>query len=460
MNTLQRYDKLLRKTLRSVGLSDEKYYKTIKAVLLGMGLNIPGLSVFLKKKLVTLRASNAQLRSVLQVMPVCNGTIESFLNPLTSAILADMDSVFEAAVKDYIQNGVDPKKKTVAIYLVGPGYLENLGTIPLRLQKKGYNVVGLCGSTPKQVAKLYREVREKTKIEACFCVGLIDGMPTDTKIIYFVHDIYDSPLTEMEKIHRLLPKCSYIVVPNKPALERYKEKVAEGRDLSFNLNNIPKVCFIPAGYPKLDANLKSFREYHGSAKAIIYATTITKEMEEIVSLPERGPKIIETILTGIPDVVLIFRPHPGTLGSAEVAAIAKKYSKEKRFVFDNNASYYMENYARSALMISDLSGTAFTYSFTTLRPVIFFSHNEIGVQKRFGTYKYFNDRKRIGYIVSNETELLEKVKELLQDNISFSQNIRDHRDSLIYNVGKSEEYFVDNWEYIIEDKKHPDWIYM
>ncbi|MFC1918756.1 hypothetical protein ACFLWW_02130 [Chloroflexota bacterium] len=63
-------------------------------------------------------------------------------------------------------------------------------------------------------------------------------------------------------------------------------------------------------------------------------------------------------------------------------------------------------------------------------------------------------------MAENVDETVEKLRLLLTHGDEFSSKIREYRNSLIYNIGTAEDYFLENFEYIIEDKKHPDWIYI
>ena len=50
-------------------------------------------------------------------------------------------------------------------------------------------------------------------------------------------------------------------------------------------------------------------------------------------------------------------------------------------------------------MITDISGTAYTYAFLTKNPVFFYSPNEKIIQKTYyNNLSYFIDRKKIGKI--------------------------------------------------------------
>jgi len=103
---------------------------------------------------------------------------------------------------------------------------------------------------------------------------------------------------------------------------------------------------------------------------------------------------------------IIFRPHPSNFSSKNIIRLKKKFIYQERIEFDNSKNY-LNTYINSDLMISDLSGTAYTYSFLTNQPTIFFSNYEKYLKKlNYNTLNFFNDRNKIGYIVQNEKDLI------------------------------------------------------
>ena len=89
-------------------------------------------------------------------------------------------------------------------------------------------------------------------------------------------------------------------------------------------------------------------------------------------------RIIEKI-KNITNLKIIFRPHPinriffkDNFENIYVNTLLSKYSKDKRVIFDFSEDY-SKCYSDSAVMITDLSATAFTYSFLTFNPVLFYS---------------------------------------------------------------------------------------
>jgi len=195
--------------------------------------------------------------------------------------------------------------------------------------------------------------------------------------------------------------------------------------------------------------------------SIIYAPTVTNDnFAEYVSVPKYGAKIVKALLEGFGDYRIIFRPHPHTLDTDDVRKIAERFSDSDRFVFDSNASFYNDNYCRSAVMVTDMSGTAFTYAFMTLRPVVFFSHREKDVAEAFGNVKYFEDRERLGYIAKNADELKQEVARALRNAGRFARRIRKFRSEVVFNIGRAEDYFAENFHCIAEGHRHEDWEYV
>jgi len=110
---------------------------------------------------------------------------------------------------------------------------------------------------------------------------------------------------------------------------------------------------------------------------------------------------------------VIYRPHPGDIINKEKNLIIKnineKYKNQPNFTLDDNTSY-LESYRKSKILITDFSGTAYTYAFSKLRPVIFFSKNEEKLIKSdLNELFYFNDRIIVGKIIQNIDRLNEEI---------------------------------------------------
>ncbi|MGP0630185.1 hypothetical protein ACTRW9_10780 [Nitrospina sp. 32_T5] len=387
------------------------------------------------------------------------------------------ESAFLLFLSDYqkqkIKNQINLNLKTLAIYYPTSAYRLNLGSEDMyqAIRDQGYNVIYLFGELAndefeKRPMSFYAGhdiVGHLDFVDTFIIPTLTPGLPKCSKKVLFVHDIYDSPRGiaeapspakpgKAQRVSPLIDELDYTVLPCTALMPKSNKS---------ELIRKKPLCRIPGGYIKLDENIKQFENLNTSIDSIIYAPTVHKDhFYDYVSVPHFGSQIIQVLLESFPEYKIIFRPHPHTVDSPEVQKVANSFANQSRFEFDTTPSFYMNNYARSKLMVTDMSGTAFTFAFTTLRPVIFFSHNDHNVENVFGKISYFKDRKKIGHVVANISSLREKINYILENYSKWSAKIQSFRDGVIFNIGKAEDYLAKNIPYIMEDKKHPEWQYV
>ena len=373
-----------------------------------------------------------------------------------------------------IQKDLKTGQKTLAVFYPSKAYRENLGSEAMydRIRAQGYNVIFLFGvirgddfeKRPFSYYAGHDLVNHFNFVSIFIYPTLMPGLPFASKKVLFVHDIYDSPKGIAEtapapasdgkpqRVPPLLDELDYTFLPCKALMPPTNK---------LKLIRQKPICRIPGGYIKLDKNIQYFNSIQVPIDSIIFAPTVHWDhFYDYVAVPEHGCNIVAALLDQFPDYKIIFRPHPHTVDTPEVQKVARKFNHHPKFAFDTNASFYMENYARSQLMITDMSGTAFTYAFTTSRPVIFFSHRDDTVENAFGKIRYFKDREKIGYVATNVKELCEEVAYILAHKSELEEKIGKFRDESIYNIGKAEDYFVENFRYIAENQTHPDWQYV
>jgi len=454
------------------------YRKTIgfrffQSIVYPLSLRIPFVGPVLKRAVVRHWLNNEQVLSILNEAIVPAEAQSSFLASLSSSVLVSGSRLSRALASlqnKRIVNTLDPTKKTVAICFSTRAYKGNVGNIPDKLRQKGYNVVTLIG-TVSETGKGEREngfLVPGTGLDGIdfadlyICVSVLDSPPRNGKLIYFLHDVQDSAVGSLAANNIEKTSFDYFFLSCPALVKRWEVEIPLARSRLHGKATKKTACIIGGGYPRLDRNIEYFETHREDSKTLVFATTGIKgeQFEGIIPFPYYAERVIGTLLDAFPDYELVFRPHPLTLFEPEIKAVIAKFAGVPRFKLDNDGSSYMPIYAKAALMITDFSGTAYTYSFTTLRPVVFFSHNDTEVLRRFGTYQYFIDREKIGLVARNVDDLVVKVKTLLIQQEQYAASIRACRDASIFNLGKSEDYFVDNIEYILEDKRNPEWIYI
>ncbi|MDI6735134.1 MAG: hypothetical protein QME42_02910 [bacterium] len=440
---------------------------------------IPIIGNQFKKKIIEDLGSCKGMRFWLKSLFNNNEKEENFLSSLSTNDLVNAELMLFKLVelqKEKIREFIDRSKKTIAICFPTQGYRAHVGNIINKLRNRGYNVFTLLGEVcnydceqKKDVFYIPNNMLSNMDFIDVFIstqVGPFDHIKVKGKVVHFFHDIHDSPLPDIEYHYKIVLGIDYYFLSSRFLSNRLKHLISVGKQRFLaNVATEKEICLIMGGYPKLDRNLEYFEKHRQKANAIVYAPTMPpgkwmKEMEGIVVTFQHSDEIIKAILDNFTEYDLIFRPHPHSLCYPEIQSIVNKYNDYDKFIFDDNVDFYMYSYSRAALMVTDMSGTAYTYAFTTLRPVVFFQHNEAETMRIFGTYQYFIDRSIIGYVVQNVDGMLDKIKILIANKDEFSLRIKEYRNSSICNVGKSEDYFAENIEYIIEGKRNPDWIYL
>lgn len=263
---------------------------------------------------------------------------------------------------------------------------------------------------------------------------LSDKFPSNSIKMYIHHCIYDSPLTEKKKELETANRFSnynYILLSSDFTVKYFNDlikKFPQSKENSHK-NNLQ---ILPLGYPRLDYLVKN-SDQNQAVDAIIIAPanfiaypdhTLINHLEEIINL----------LLNNF-DYQIIYRPHPTNkiidinTNNNLSYKIAKKFENNNKFEFDLSDNY-LKNYFRSKFMISDISGTSFTYSFLTVRPVIFFSPNEELFKTEYENLNHFKDRSKIGIITNNVDEIVSISNELNSNTDKYKNSIIELRNNL------------------------------
>jgi prefoldin subunit 5 len=246
---------------------------------------------------------------------------------------------------------------------------------------------------------------------------IVYEFPNSLNKIYINHDIYDAPWVNPEvekKLITTLARYDYIFLSSDIAISDLKKKINQYKNVKSNEN---KISLINTGYLKLDHVYKNLKENNSPEESILLAPTLSSMLTDY-NLDKFVDSIIEEILKNH-KFKLIYRPHPGDLINKEKKIIIKniyeKYKRQSNFSLDDNTSY-LESYRKSKILVTDFSGTAYTYAFSKLRPVIFFSKNEEKLKKsELNELFYFKDRATVGKIIQDIDRLNEEINSI--DNL-------------------------------------------
>lgn len=204
---------------------------------------------------------------------------------------------------------------------------------------------------------------------------------------------------------------------------------------------------LPIGYPKLDFQRRQLTTSGlspvNNVLTVVFAPTHAYYINEMFSvLREYGRDIIQKLIND--GIHVIFRPHIESWRDQDkpiVESIVADFDGHALFSLDRSGNYF-ESYSKSHFIITDISGTGFTYAFTFGRPALFFAPN---IEKEFGKSGIqFERRENIGLVIRKLDDLLPKLR-IIQSHMDFMQKrISEYRDWLLFNPGQSENYFAEN----------------
>lgn len=152
---------------------------------------------------------------------------------------------------------------------------------------------------------------------------------------------------------------------------------------------------------------------------------------------------------------VIVRPHPQYIKRfpIQMESIIEKYQSQfnENFAIETDFSSNVTVYTAD-MVITDWSAIAFEFSFTTDKPTLFINTQMKVVNKDYEKIKLkpfdITGRNKVGKAISKEetNNISAVVQEMLENQQSYAQDIRELKNSYFYNLGHSGEAAA---EYII-----------
>ncbi|OFX08858.1 MAG: hypothetical protein A2516_08945 [Alphaproteobacteria bacterium RIFOXYD12_FULL_60_8] len=338
-----------------------------------------------------------------------------------------------------------------------PAYRWMMVEVVERLRKRGYKVI--CVSSDPVIdefselensfffhhGSLVEIFSQRPKPPLYITPTLLPGGIGERSLV-FLHDIWDSPLGDENKFRNDARDFEYIAIPSKPALPLYE------RVLRYNpqeWRRVPQQTLIPCGYPKLDSTLARIAAQPPTPKtAIVYAPTVGF----MSNVKEYGHKILLALATRFRDREIIFRPHPHDHNSQDMLYLIHFASRFQNITVDLESGDNYSSYARSSVLVSDLSGTAYTFAFTQLRPVVFFQP-KVGSQfENMKDFAYVKNVPVIGALAETIEDIISRIVELEAEGSQRVERIKNLRDTSVFNVGHSLDYFIDQVDNLMTGK--------
>lgn len=209
--------------------------------------------------------------------------------------------------------------------------------------------------------------------------------------------------------------------------------------------NLPEKKVVEYGYCLFDEMVRGYEEF-----AKDYVSSETKKI--LIAPSWQKDNIVDLCLDKILDELkkesyeIIVRPHPQQVrhNRALFERLEEKYASYKNIVFQTDFSSNSTVW-EADLLITDWSGIAFEYAYTTKRPVLF-----INTPMKIMNPEYTRIdtvpinimlRDRIGMSINpdNISMINERIKQLINDTEVYKEKISDFVAKYVYNQGCSAE---------------------
>jgi YidC/Oxa1 family membrane protein insertase len=365
-------------------------------------------------------------------------------------------------LRDFIKkNRLTPKKKII-FYAYHPINFQNVkGLINILSQNKQNQITLICYFSEDKI----KIENKNSNIDIIFNASHLI-------LKFFTSDLYITSMSSQnvcfpkhaKRIHFFHSLIGIEVYPN-DAFDSYdyifctgKHHIKELKQL-IELRKLKSKCLIPGGYPKLDEQLCNLKKNakKSTTRTFIYAPTLYYKSNNLhCKLLEFGDTIISIILEL--NHQIIFRPHPLNRELDFVKKLVNKFKNNSNFSYDISDNYF-ETYNLSDVMITDFSGTAFTYSFGFEKPILFIMDQKL-LENSLGSEKIQHlALNKIGIAAYNEEGIKNNIEEINYNYEKYTENVISFRDEMIFNIGNSDEYFSKNLDFILNSKENKNWYY-
>ncbi len=168
-------------------------------------------------------------------------------------------------------------------------------------------------------------------------------------------------------------------------------------------------CLLGYGYPKLCMMREKHAELRKKAegrRSICFAPTDINyaPYKGGDRLKQHGKRLIRIILENFPEHNLIFRPTPLNYQEELILELKEEFQDNPRFIYDD-ATSYLETFAKSDAMISDMAHIVSSYTAITGRPGIFFQPWQ---KENYSSRQYPS-------IANSYTNLIKQIKKDIAD---------------------------------------------
>lgn len=208
---------------------------------------------------------------------------------------------------------------------------------------------------------------------------------------------------------------------------------------------------IPMGYPRLAVISSQLAKLpcHPSDSIIYAPLGIRFQLDNGGQRLEKfGIHTISTLLDSFPEKNVVFRPYKTDIDSEIVKKIIDKFASHPRFVFDGSPER-LNAFAHGSVLVTDLSHIGRSFSFSTLRPSIYFQPWK----------KCFPVQDKSDYLAAyTYSELIRIIRYCIDTGDDIKIDIKNKRDNIIIPPESSFAGIANCLKDFYEDKGRTEWL--
>ena len=213
---------------------------------------------------------------------------------------------------------------------------------------------------------------------------------------------------------------------------------------SLITHNSELIYLVPMGIPKLDKLHRLSSEVKSNKPCIGYHLSNWEIESEYVR--KNVSNTVLSLTQNFPEFDILIRPFPGDIQRTELKKQLAPFVDHPR-VKISLASSYVEDYANINILVTHRENTGHNFALGTGRPIITLLQNS----------KNQITQTDLGYQVNDLASLIKQLSYCIKSMENEQNRISAYANSVVFNLGHSLDYLVDNFDLIINRKSQKSW---
>lgn len=322
------------------------------------------------------------------------------------------------------------------------------------LEGRGYKCLAL---EPKHLKK-----KEISGIKAPLVVITASEYPEISNFLFskkvllphsiFIRDTTPTPLS-LGNIHFL--DFDFYFAPNIFWFEWILKSLSDIAYYShLEIGNSKKFIILGGNVKKLPPKIDDTQPATIETPLILYAPSVFSQELPLHRFHLDGLQILLSLARAFPRAKIVCRPHPTDMNRDYVNVIASSLTENSNIYFDLTLTPNIDLYSKPDIVITDLSGFAFTHQFvTTLRPIFIFDKQLSPSLERFTQLA-----TRFGDVASDVEELIGIVDRKLKLSDTLEKSDAKIFRKLFLSEINNKNQLINDLIRILKRKPSKDWI--